>query len=110
MKIIPFTQFLLKIGGFLPSFSEKKSFHNRLLEIFKIILFIFPSSYTTCSLLIFGFLNLDDLTQATISMYQGIGFIMGISLHLAIWFESVDVQTILERIEDLANKRKNVSK
>lgn len=104
MEIIPFTKFLLKIGGILPIFPEKKSFRNRLFEILKLILFIVAPVYTTFSLLIFGVLNLDDLTRATISMYQGIGFVMGISMHLAIWFDSAKVQALLKRIEELVKK------
>lgn len=108
MKIIPYIQVLMKISGLLPVFPNGNSFVHHLFEILKVVSFTFPTIYTTLSLLAFGIHNLENLAKSTTALYQGIGFCMGVLLHLVFWFESENLRKILEEIENLVNKSENL--
>lgn len=103
--MIQFTKFLLKFCGLLPIYTNRKLFLHRFYETIKQMVFVCCPVYTTFTLLAFGFTTLDDLSQSTIAMYQGIGFMMGDLMHLAIFAQSYELHDVFQAIDTLAKKR-----
>lgn len=98
MKIIKFIKSVMKVGGILPVFLNKNqpSFIGHVLEGIKMFIVIFIPTYTTIKLFAFGFVYIDDINQSTISFYQGIGFAMGVLLHLSLWSQSKAIQNLFD--------------
>lgn len=108
MKIIKYIKSVLKIGGILPFFpDENQSLIARFLEIIKMFIVIFSSTYTTITLFFFGFVHIDDINQSTISFYQGIGFGMGVIVHLSMWSQTKAIQNLFDNIENIVNSSKS---
>lgn len=102
MKILQFTQTLMKISGILPIFGE--TFIGKTMELLKLgVLSLGPfyASTTTFALAIF---NLDDLLLMTTSLYISIGCAICILLHFSHSFQSKDIQQFLHKMECLVNE------
>lgn len=106
MKIILFTQFLMKVTGILPIFSNTQFKYSRSFEIIKFIIILLAPFYVTMSTFAFAFMNLSDLKQMTIAMYVAVGCVMGVSLQICFWFESKNVRSLIDNMERLVNERK----
>lgn len=108
MEIIQFIKCILKIGGILPVFSNGNQYWiARLLEVIKMFIVIFSSTYTTITLFVFGIVYMNDINQSTISFYQGIGFGMGVIVHLSMWSQTKAIQILFDNIENMVNMSKS---
>lgn len=107
MEIIKFIKCILKVGGILPVFSNgKQSFIGDFWKIIKMFIVIFPSAYTTITLIICGFVYIEDISRSTISFYQGFGFAMGVIMHLYMWSQAKAIQNLFNNIENIINMSK----
>lgn len=105
MKIIKFIKCVLKIGGILPVFTNGDPlFIARFVGVTKMFIVVFSSTYTTITLFVFGFVNIDDINQSIISFYQGFWFAMGsIIVHLSLWSQTKAIQNLLDNLENVVN-------
>lgn len=100
MEIAQFTQFLMKFNGLNPIF------RHRIIEILKLLVFLLPAIYETSSSFAFAVVHLRDVKKSTLAMYLTIGYIMSISIHFALWIDSLAIQKLFKKIKSLVNQRK----
>lgn len=103
MEIAQFTQFLMKVNGLNPIF------RHRIIEILKLFVFLLPAIYETFSTIAFAVVHLRDVKRSTMAMYLTIGYIMSISMHFALWIDSLAIHQLLKKIKNLVNQRKYYS-
>lgn len=92
----------MKISGLLPVFRTKN------LELIKFLIILFPSIYAIITSFGFGVLHFNDFTAMTTAMYIGIGYFIGVTMHICLFNSSTDLQQLIKDMEQLVNKRNAV--
>lgn len=106
MEIAQFTQFLMKVNGLNPIFPNRGTTGHRILEILKLFVFLVPAIYETISTIAYAVVYLTDVKKSTMAMYLTIGYFMGISMHIALWIDSLAIHQLLKKITNFINQRK----
>lgn len=108
MKVLSFTQLLMKVCGILPTFDDTCS--GKCMEILKlIIVFIGPFMGTVTSFA-YSLNHSDDLRLLTSALYVSIGSSMSIVIEISLWLQTDDIQDLLKQLESLVNKSKYLQK
>lgn len=102
MKVLHFTQTLMKVSGILPIFGD--TFLGKCMEILKLVCFLIGPIYASTTTFAFGVRHFDDLLLLTSSMYVSIGCAISISMQISLWYQSDTLQLLLKQLETLVNK------
>lgn len=105
MKILQFTQTLLKFSAVLPMFSTS-SFMGKIRETLKFIAIILPPFYGATSTFAFTLIHIDNLRLVSLSMLVCLGTLTGFFLIISFSLKTNSVTYLLKDIESLANKSK----
>lgn len=106
MEIAQFTQSLMKVNGLIPIFPNRGTTAHRILEFLKLFVFLVPAIYETFATIVFAVVYLTDVKKSTMALYLTIGYLMGISMHIALWIDSRAIHQLLKKIKNLCNQRK----
>lgn len=102
MKVLRFTQLLLKISVVLPAFDENTI--SAIVEFLKKVAFILPGTYAVITSFSFIFVHIDNLSLVASSMWISLGCLNTVCLNIALTFEMKRVHSLLKNIETLVNE------
>ena len=98
MKILQFTQKVMKISTMLP-------FRNaQVIEVLKLAIFIIPPIYLTATSMIFIVVNIDNFSLVAQPVYVCVGSTIAISLSISFYLQTKRVAVLLKNIEVLVNR------
>lgn len=107
MKVLQFTQNLMKISGILPQFGG--SFIGKTMEILKLVLLSIAPTYAVVSTFALAIVSFDNMPLMTSSLYISIGCTISISLHFSHCLQSQNIQKLLKDMELIVNESRYLS-
>lgn len=104
MKVLHFTQLLMKVGGILPAFSDTHL--GKCMEILKFFVSLIGPFYGTIASFAYSVYHMDDLRLLTSGLFVCIGCAISIVLEISLLLQTDDIQQLLIQLESLVNKSK----
>lgn len=97
MKILQFTQKVLKISTMLPLLRE--STMSRAIEILKLIVLIIPAIYLALTSIAYVIVNIDNSSLTSLSAVVFVGSLTSISLNVSFYSQTNRVARLFQIVE-----------
>lgn len=104
MKVLKLTRMLMKLCGALPIFDS--SFEGKCLESLKQAILLICQIFVTISTFLYFTLSPANFSLMTTAMYICIGYVLGILMHISLFFQTDRTIRLLQQLETLVNTRK----
>lgn len=101
MKVLQFTQKIMKISTLLPLLNE--SIMVKVIEVIKLAVFVIPPIYLSITSFAFVIVHIENFSLIAQPAYVAVGSAMSLLMSISFYFQSKQVIDLLENIEVLVN-------